>query len=338
MSANQEPLTARQYADGILAGNRTLLARAITVIESRNPQHLALAEEILALILPFSGKCIRLGITGVPGVGKSTFIETFGCMLCDLGHRVAVLAIDPTSMLTKGSILGDKTRMENLSNQPNAFIRPSPSKGALGGVAQKTREAIFLCEAAGFDVVIVETIGVGQSETSVRSMVDFFLLLLLAGGGDELQGIKRGVMELADAFVVTKADGDNQKRAELTRSDHANALRYLQPITPGWTAPAMLCSSKEKTGIQEIWNTIEKFRHTVEASGFLIKRRQQQLIEWMRFLAEEQLLSDFYSTVKQPWAELEKNILAGQIPTAAVIRELLKVYKSSAPLIPLDSR
>src|SRR5581483_2203458 len=234
---------ADDYVAGVLCGNRAMLARSITLIESNAPAHMVLAEQVVQQLLPHAGNSIRVGITGVPGVGKSTFIETLGCLLCRHGKRVAVLTVDPSSTLTHGSILADKTRMEMLSREANCFIRPSPSGGALGGVTRKSRETILICEAAGFDVVLVETVGVGQSETTVRSMVDFFLVLMLAGAGDELQGIKKGVIELADALLITKADGDNKQRAEAARIEFSRVIHYLNTPTAGWHPPVLTCSS-----------------------------------------------------------------------------------------------
>ncbi len=254
----QELLSADEYIKGILAGNRTLLSKAITLVESSLPKHQEIAQQIIEQCIQYAGKSIRLGITGVPGVGKSTFIESLGIYLTGQGHQLAVLAIDPSSEKTKGSILGDKTRMEKLSVDKNAFIRPSPSAGSLGGVARKTKEIIILCEAAGFDTIIVETVGVGQSETAVHSMVDFFLLLMLAGAGDELQGIKRGIMEMADALVINKADGDNVKKAKLAQLEYKNALHLFPPSESGWIPTVNTCSSLNNKGIEEVWKVIER--------------------------------------------------------------------------------
>ena len=245
----RKQLSIDDYVNGVLKFDRNILARAITLIESNNPAHHDIAQEVLKKLLPYSGKSLRIGITGVPGAGKSTLIEVLGMYLIKQGHKVAVLTVDPSSTVTKGSILGDKTRMENLSKEKNCFIRPSPSGGTLGGVTRKSRETITVCEAAGFDIILIETVGVGQSEVTVRSMVDFFLLVLIAGGGDELQGIKRGIMELTDAILINKADGDNEKKANIARSDYNNALHYLQPATKGWTAQAFTASALTGKGI-----------------------------------------------------------------------------------------
>lgn len=313
---------------GVLDGNRTILARAITMIESNAPQHRAIAEEILQQILPHSGKSIRIGITGVPGVGKSTFIESFGCKICDMGHKLAVLAIDPSSRIHGGSILGDKTRMEQLSIHPSAFIRPSPAGGTLGGVAQKTRETIYLCEAAGYDVIFVETVGVGQSETTVRSMVDFFLLLMLSGAGDELQGMKKGIFEMADAVAITKADGDNIRRAELARVEYAAAIHGMEPATPGWTIPFLTCSSVSGDGLDQIWKIIDHFREQTEADSFFKNRRERQRIDWMRGLVEELLLQHFHkhSEVASMLVAAEKDVAEGRASAIAKARDLVATF------------
>jgi len=321
-------LTVEDYVIGILQSNRTILARAITMIESNAPHHREISEKILQGILPHSGKSIRIGITGVPGVGKSTFIEAFGCKICDLGHKLAVLAIDPSSRIHGGSILGDKTRMEKLSTHPSAFIRPSPAGGQLGGVAQKTRETIYLCEAAGFDVIFVETVGVGQSETTVRSMVDFFLLLLLAGGGDELQGMKKGIFEMADAVAITKADGDNIHRAELARVEYAAAIHGLEPTTPGWSIPFLTCSSMTGEGLDRIWKIIEHFHKETEASSYFRQRRERQRVDWMRGLVEELLLQHFYNhpEIASRLATAEKEVAEGSASAIVTARELVAAF------------
>ncbi|MCB1124503.1 MAG: methylmalonyl Co-A mutase-associated GTPase MeaB, partial [Verrucomicrobiae bacterium] len=273
-------LSPEEYVDGTLEGNRTILAKAITLIESNAPHHQSLAQDVLNRLLPHSGKSIRVGITGVPGVGKSTFIETLGMMLCNAGKKVAVLAIDPSSTLTRGSILGDKTRMENLARHPNAFIRPSPSSGTLGGVANKSRETMLLCEAFGFDTLLIETVGVGQSETTVRSLVDFFMLLMLPGAGDELQGIKKGVVETADGLVVNKCDGDFKEKARRACSQYANILQYFTPASEGWQPQVMTCSASEGNGIKEAWDMVMDFIETTKASGVFEKRRREQSVAW----------------------------------------------------------
>ena len=286
-----QPATAVDYARGIREGNSAVLARAITLIESTSPNHAILAGELMHLLLPHRDHSVRIGITGVPGVGKSTFIEAFGLHLCNHGHRVAVLAVDPTSAISGGSILGDKTRMEKLSRHPSAYIRPSPSSGALGGVTRKTRETITLCEAAGYDVILVETVGVGQSEIAVRSMTDFFLLLALTGAGDELQGIKKGIVEMADGIVVTKADGDNVVAAEKLRLELAQVLHFLSPATPGWQPEVLACSAVKLTGIPEIWALIETFRSQMTASGEWSARRLHQVREGLFDFAREKVLT-----------------------------------------------
>ena len=288
-------LTVDDYVKGILEGNRTILSRAITMIESENPAHIAMAQTIIERCLPHSGNSLRIGITGVPGVGKSTFIESFGGMLTAEGHKLAVLAIDPSSERTKGSILGDKTRMETLSVDPNAFIRPSPSGSALGGVARKTRESIILCEAAGFDVIIVETVGVGQSETAVKSMVDFFLLLMLAGAGDELQGIKRGIMEMADALVINKADGDNLPKAKGAASQYRAALKLFPKNDNGWDVPVEVCSARECFALDKVWQIIQDFVALTKGNGSFERTRNEQLINIFYHWIEYTLHNRFYN-------------------------------------------
>jgi len=262
-----ESLSAENLSGGIRAGDPVALARAITLVESTAPQHAAEATNLMRLLLPHRDHSVRIGITGVPGVGKSTFIEAIGLYLCEKGHRVAVLAVDPTSVVSGGSILGDKTRMEKLSRHPSAYIRPSPSGGALGGVTRKTRETITLCEAAGYDVILVETVGVGQSEIAVRSMTDFFLLLALTGAGDELQGLKKGIVEMADAIAVTKVDGDNMAAAEKLKIELCQVLQVLTPVTAGWKPEVLTCSAIKGTGIAEIWSLVERFRSEMKSSG-----------------------------------------------------------------------
>jgi len=284
------PLSAEEYARGVRAGDATILARAITLVESTAAPHGAVAAELMQLLLPHRDRSVRIGITGVPGVGKSTFIEAFGLSLCEAGHRVAVLAVDPTSAISGGSILGDKTRMEMLSRHPAAYIRPSPSGGALGGVTRKTRETITLCEAAGYDVILVETVGVGQSEIAVRSMTDFFLLLALTGAGDELQGIKKGIVEMADAIVVTKADGDNVMAAEQLKLELAQVLHILTAATAGWKPEVLTCSALKGNGIPEIWKLVERFRAEMRASSEWDARRLRQVQEGLVEFAREQVL------------------------------------------------
>lgn len=287
--------TADELVEGILQGNITDLSRAITLIESQNPDHIKKADTIINQCLPHANESIRIGITGVPGVGKSTFIETFGKHLTSKGKKVAVLAIDPSSTITKGSILGDKTRMEDLVRDKNAFIRPSPAANSLGGVARKTRETIILCEAAGFDTIIVETVGVGQSETAVHSMVDFFLLLKLAGAGDELQGIKRGIMEMADIIAINKADGDNLKSAKLAKVEFSKALHLYPPKNSNWQPKVVICSATENTGVNDIWEIIQDYEKSMKSSHAFNDKRKEQNKYWLMQTIEERLKSNFFN-------------------------------------------
>lgn len=322
-------LSVDDYVNGVLKFDRNILARAITLIESNNPAHHDTAQEVLKKLLPYSGKSLRIGITGVPGAGKSTLIETLGIYLIKQGHKVAVLTVDPSSTVTKGSILGDKTRMEKLSKEENCFIRPSPSGGELGGVARKTRETITVVEAAGFDIVLIETVGVGQSEVTVRSMVDFFLLVLIAGGGDELQGIKRGIIELTDAILINKADADNEKRANIARTDYNNALHYLHPATKGWKAQAFTGSALTGKGIPELWGVINKFEKTVKDSGVFEKRRKDQTIEWVFKMIEDKLKDEFYNNgkVQKAITSIKEEITQDKITPTLAAEKLLKIYK-----------
>ncbi|MBK8208912.1 MAG: methylmalonyl Co-A mutase-associated GTPase MeaB [Rhodospirillales bacterium] len=281
-----------QLAEGVLAGDRSMLGQAITLIESRNPQHQRLAAELSLRLLPHSGNAFRIGITGVPGVGKSTFIEAFGCNLIRAGRRVAVLAVDPTSPLTGGSILGDKTRMANLSIEENAFIRPSPSGGTLGGVTRTTRQTIVVCEAAGFDVILVETVGAGQSEVAVADMTDFFLVLMLPGAGDELQGIKKGVLEIADMIVVNKADADNEIRAKQAVIHYRNALHIMQQRSPNWIPPVEMCSALKNLGLDEVWQRLEEYRTKLDASGEFQEKRRQQRWKAMWSMLQDRMMTD----------------------------------------------
>lgn len=317
------------YVTGVLAGDRKTLARTITLIESTLPAHQEMARTIIDQLLPHTGKAVRIGITGVPGAGKSTFIEGFGTMLTTLGHRVAVLAIDPSSRRSGGSILGDKTRMEKLAANPMAFIRPSPAGSTLGGVARKTREAMLVCEAAGYDVSIIETVGVGQSETTVASMVDFFLVLMIAGAGDELQGIKKGVLEVADAIVINKADGDNIGRAELAKREYESALHLLMPNHPRWTVPVLTCSSIESNGLDVIWQTILRHRDILNEQGELTAKRTHQALDWLSFLLDEGLRRWFYATpaVRENLPLLRDKLIEHQISPAAAAAKLLNLLK-----------
>jgi len=318
-------LSPEDYAAGVLGGDRALLAQTITLIESDAAARIDEAQAVLARLLPHTGRAVRIGITGVPGAGKSSLIEAWGTWLCRQGRRVAVLAVDPSSSLSRGSILGDKTRMQQLAREPNAFIRPSPSGGALGGVARTTRETILVCEAAGYEIVLVETVGVGQSEISVRSMVDFLLLLTITGGGDDLQGLKRGALELADAVCVTKADGPNVAAAELTRRQLQDSLHYLAPATPGWTARSLACSARTGEGIPALWSTVGEFLEGTRAGGAFAERRRRQNLAWARAMLEEALRDRFCRrpAVAARRAEWERAILDGKIPVTAAVRELL---------------
>lgn len=313
---------------GVLAGEKAALARSITLIESNAEHHFQMAQELLQRLLPYSGKALRIGITGVPGAGKSTFIEAFGSFLCSLGLKVAVLAVDPSSSISGGSILGDKTRMEKLSRNPMAFIRPSPSSGKLGGVHRKTRETIVLCEAAGFDVILVETVGVGQSEVLVREMVDFFMLLVLTGAGDELQGMKKGIMELADGVFVNKADGENKKNAEKTKKEFNQILHFLQPATKGWSTKAYTCSALLNEGMDQVWETIQTFKEATAQSGVFEERRRNQTKEWMRSMITDQLQSDFFShpTVKELLPKFENEVIAGNRTVTSAVSDLFQSY------------
>lgn len=319
--ANQ--YSVEQYKEAILNSDRAMLSRAITLIESTRVEDKKRASTLIDAILPHAGKSIRIGITGVPGVGKSTFIEAFGMALIAMGKKVAVLAIDPSSSISRGSILGDKTRMEQLSVHSNAFIRPSASSGSLGGVSYKTHETILLCEAAGFDVIIVETVGVGQSETEVSQICDFFLLLMLAGAGDELQGIKRGIMELADGVVITKADSGNSEKAKAARSEYARALHFMPPTASGWIPQVKVCSAYQNEGISEVWEMISQFKLQLSTNGFFDENRKQQNIFAFQRLLQEQLRDILLRKpgLKEQIKDLEQQIITGRIsPYTAVER------------------
>ncbi|MGZ4726429.1 MAG: methylmalonyl Co-A mutase-associated GTPase MeaB [Acidimicrobiales bacterium] len=317
-----------ELIDGIRSGDRRSLARAITLVESTRADHRADAAAVLEAVLPATGGSVRIGISGAPGVGKSTFIEAFGLHLVGLGHRIAVLAVDPSSSRTGGSILGDKTRMAELSRHPDAFIRPSPGGTHLGGVARRTREAMLLCEAFGFDVVIVETIGVGQSEVAVSDMVDLFLQLVAPGGGDELQGIKRGIMELADLVVVNKADGDLAAAAGRTVADYANALQLVRPRWSAWSATATSCSALQQTGIGEVWEAVESFRAAVTASGEAAAHRSRQAVAWMWSEVQDTLLDRLRSDsgVAALVDGLESDVAAGEVTPTTAARKLLDAF------------
>ncbi|MCP4217409.1 MAG: methylmalonyl Co-A mutase-associated GTPase MeaB [bacterium] len=326
--------SAEDFVNGVLKGDKTLLARAITLIESSAPGHYQKAREVLKGILPHAGNSLRVGITGVPGAGKSTIIEALGCYLIQQGFKVAVLAVDPSSTVTGGSILGDKTRMEKLSREENCFIRPSPSGGTLGGVSRKSRETISVCEAAGYDVILIETVGVGQSEITVRSMVDFFLLIMLPGAGDELQGIKKGVIEIADALIVNKADGPHKDKAELARSEYAWALKLLSPATKGWETHAFTCSALTGEGIEDAWHIIKTFENLTKKSGAFSDRRKNQAQAWVTSMLEYFLKESFYNNpdVRDKLPGVKKAIVNETIlPTAAAELLLNTYYNSTAP-------
>ncbi len=321
------------YVDGILRGNRTMLGQAITLIESSKGEHMELAQQIIEQCLPYAGGSLRIGITGVPGVGKSTFIEALGSQITSGGHHLAVLTVDPTSERSGGSILGDKTRMEKLSSDPKTFIRPSPSGDSLGGVARKTRETIVLCEAAGFDTIFIETVGVGQSETSVHSMVDFFLLLMLAGAGDELQGIKRGIMEMADGIAITKADGPNREQAEMAQKEYQKALHLFPPSESGWTTRVLTCSALHNEGIQQVWETVHEYLNFTRQNGFFDRKRKQQAKYWMYESINQILKDHFYQSerIRDLLAQFEQQVLQGKKSSFMAAKQLLDHYYGHHP-------
>lgn len=323
--------TVDDLYQGIREGNRAMLARAITLVESERASDFKDAQRLLNLLLPHTGGAIRLGISGIPGAGKSTFIDAFGTMLTDAGKRVAVLAIDPSSSVSRGSILGDKTRMARLSREPNAFIRPSPSSGTLGGVHRKTRETMLLCEAFGFDTVIIETVGVGQSETVVAEMVDFYLVLMIAGTGDELQGIKRGILEVADMLAINKADGDNIKRAQLARRELQTALHLMRGARKGWQPPVLACSALEGTGLDALWEQIQKHRALMIETGEFETKRSEQAIHWMWNMIEDGLLASLRhdELVASKMRQLEAEVSAGAITPSTAAESVLEAYFSA---------
>ncbi len=321
-------LSASDYASGVLGGDRAVLARAITLVESLKPEHHILAQEMLLHLLPHTGKSQRVGISGLPGAGKSTFIDAFGSMLTGLGHKVAVLAVDPTSSRTGGSILGDKTRMARLSIDPHAYIRPSPTGGTLGGVARSTREAILVCEAAGFDVILVETVGVGQSEITVAEMVDFFLVLMIAGGGDDLQGIKKGVLEIADMIAITKADGDNIKRAQATVADYSHALRIITPASPTWSPPVVSVSAMENRGLDDVWAKMTAHKTVTTASKEWAAKRRTQQVRWMWAMVDDRLAQRLRNSpnVKTLIPTLEAELADGKITATMGADRIFKAF------------
>jgi LAO/AO transport system kinase len=318
------PPEGQKLAAGIRAGERATLARAITLIESRRADHQKLARALVQNLLPLTGKAVRVGITGAPGVGKSTMIDTLGTLLTSKGHKVAVLAVDPSSVRTGGSILGDKTRMARLANDPAAFVRPSPSAGTLGGVAAKTRETMLVCEAAGYDVVLVETVGIGQSETAVSDMTDFFLALMLPGAGDELQGIKKGVVELADMVAVNKADGDNVTRARQAAAEYRAALHILTARSPTWTPPVLTCSATTGDGVDALWTAVLDHRKRLAATGEIASRRREQQVKWMWTMFDDRLRERIHSdrALRARLPQIERDVAAGTLSPAVAVAEI----------------
>lgn len=321
-------LQVDQYTRGVLGRDRVILSQAITLVESKLLSDNQIAASVINQTISNTGNSLRIGITGVPGVGKSTFIESFGEMLTNTGKRIAVLTIDPSSQRTKGSILGDKTRMERLANNPNAYVRPTASGNTLGGVHSKTRETILLCEAAGYDVILVETVGVGQSETSVKGIVDFFLLLMLSNAGDELQGIKRGIMEMADAIAINKVDGDNKRSGELARMEYQNALHMFPPNPNGWIPEAFTCSAQDGSGIAHIWETIKKFEALTKGNGSFYTNRKEQNLAWMEETIKYHLQSDFYShpEIIKALERMRSRVAQGKLPAITAAHQLLERY------------
>ncbi|MGH4035025.1 methylmalonyl Co-A mutase-associated GTPase MeaB [Actinomycetota bacterium Odt1-20B] len=321
------------YVKGVLGGKRAQIARAITLVESTRPQHRALAQELLTELLPHAGAARRIGISGVPGVGKSTFIDALGTMLTGLGHRVAVLAVDPSSGRTGGSILGDKTRMERLAVDPNAFVRPSPSAGTLGGVAKATRESMVVMEAAGYDVVLVETVGVGQSETAVANMVDTFLLLTLARTGDQLQGIKKGVLELADVIAVNKADGPHERDAKSAARELAGALRLMHPADSAWTPPVLSCSARESSGLDTLWDRLEQHRTLLDSTGRLAAKRRGQQVDWAWAMVHDTLLERLHGhpAVRDLAPGLEQRVREGTLTATSAAEHILEAFQGQSP-------
>lgn len=328
MTTNRRALAIREYVDGVRAGDRGVLGRAITLVESQTASDRALAQKLLVELLPHTGTAHRVGISGVPGAGKSTFIETLGTNLTSRGHHVAVLAVDPSSGVTGGSILGDKTRMPKLARDERAFVRPSPSGGSLGGVTRKTRETILVCEAAGFDVILVETVGVGQSETAVHDMVDFFLVLTLAGAGDELQGIKRGIVELADLVAINKADGDNEKAAQRARREYASALALMRVGHAGWKVPVVTCSGLRNTGLDALWTKVLEHRNLSTETGEFARRREAQLRRAIWTTVDDRLAEALraHPEVKRLATTLEADVVAGKIPPTLAAARLLDAF------------
>ena len=324
--------TVNECVEGILSGDRILLSRTITLIESQLHEDNQLARQIIEKIMPYTGNSTRIGITGVPGVGKSTFIESFGNLVVGQGHKLSVLAIDPSSKKSGGSILGDKTRMESLSKNENAFIRPSSARTSLGGVAHKTRETLLLCEAAGYDVIIIETVGVGQSEIAVHEMVDFFLLLMLAGAGDELQGIKKGIMEMADGIAITKADGENMNAAKKAKAAYQNALHLFPVAESGWSAKVVTCSANENTGIREIWQLIKDYGKKVKQNGYWQERRNRQNVAWMYEGIDEYLRTGFFNhpAIKSELVKITKQVENGQISALKAANHLTQIFEEKS--------